>query len=264
MADSKISSLSSATTPLSGTELCVIVQSSTTVQATVQDIANLSSSTNIANSDLTVSSSGIRKLTLGGALSTDGFATRNSADTFNTFETLGDGQFAVRQDAGGNYIQYDSSKKLVHSATGGRIEQTAGLYPHTLSTAGALANGTRTAANAFTIWQNGNFVFGNNSGIQTGNGKWNILLEAGTSPTTNVANHAYMFSKDIVAGNTAMHFRSENGDEQKIYSISGWGTPTGTLTRTTFATSTVTLSELAERVAALISDLKTGHQLLKA
>jgi hypothetical protein len=36
----------------------------------------------------------------------------------------------------------------------------------------------------------------------------------------------------------------------------GWTTtPTGTLTRTTFATGSVTLPELAERVAALINDL---------
>ena len=37
----------------------------------------------------------------------------------------------------------------------------------------------------------------------------------------------------------------------------GWGAPTGTATRTTFATSTVTLALLAERVKALIDDLTT-------
>ncbi len=41
----------------------------------------------------------------------------------------------------------------------------------------------------------------------------------------------------------------------------GWGTPTGTLTRTTFATGSVTLPQLAERVAALITDLRT-HGLI--
>lgn len=44
---------------------------------------------------------------------------------------------------------------------------------------------------------------------------------------------------------------------------SGWGAPTGTATRTTFDTSTVTLSELAERVHAIIDDLTTA-KLLKA
>lgn len=41
----------------------------------------------------------------------------------------------------------------------------------------------------------------------------------------------------------------------------GWGAPTGTATRTTFATSTVTLPLLAERVKALIDDLM-GHGLI--
>jgi len=41
----------------------------------------------------------------------------------------------------------------------------------------------------------------------------------------------------------------------------GWAVPTGTATRTTFATSTVTLSELAETVKALIDDL-TAHGLI--
>lgn len=36
----------------------------------------------------------------------------------------------------------------------------------------------------------------------------------------------------------------------------GWGTPTGVLTRTAFDASTVTLSGLGERLAALITDLK--------
>jgi hypothetical protein len=43
----------------------------------------------------------------------------------------------------------------------------------------------------------------------------------------------------------------------------GWAAPTGTATRTTFATSTVTLSQLAERVKALIDDLTT-HGLIGA
>jgi hypothetical protein len=44
----------------------------------------------------------------------------------------------------------------------------------------------------------------------------------------------------------------------------GWSTATGTATRTTFATSTVTTEELAERVKALIDDLHdtAGHGLI--
>ena len=39
-----------------------------------------------------------------------------------------------------------------------------------------------------------------------------------------------------------------------------WAAPTGTATRTTFATSTVTLEQLAERVCALIQDLQRTGQ----
>lgn len=39
--------------------------------------------------------------------------------------------------------------------------------------------------------------------------------------------------------------------------ITGWGAPTGTATRTTYATGSVTLPQLAERVKALIDDLTT-------
>jgi hypothetical protein len=43
----------------------------------------------------------------------------------------------------------------------------------------------------------------------------------------------------------------------------GWAAATGTATRTTFATSTVTTAQLAERVKALIDDL-IAHGLLGA
>lgn len=44
--------------------------------------------------------------------------------------------------------------------------------------------------------------------------------------------------------------------------VTGWGTPTGTLSRATFDQSTVTLPLLAQRVAALITDLKAVHGLI--
>lgn len=52
---------------------------------------------------------------------------------------------------------------------------------------------------------------------------------------------------------------SINGVTMLAGQQTGWGTPTGTLTRTTYVTSTVTLPQLAERVAALITDLKAGN-----
>lgn len=44
----------------------------------------------------------------------------------------------------------------------------------------------------------------------------------------------------------------------------GWALPTGTLSRATFDQSTVTLAQLAQRVAALITDLYSQHGLIGA
>ena len=47
----------------------------------------------------------------------------------------------------------------------------------------------------------------------------------------------------------------------------GWSKPTGTLVRTTFVSDSVTLVELAKRVAALLGDLygdSGGHGLIGA
>lgn len=86
-----------------------------------------------------------------------------------------------------------------------------------------------------------------------------------TAPSgTIVADHAYLYVEDIAAGNAALHTMTENGDILKLYSVGGWGTPTNTFDRTTFDTTTVTLPQLASRVGALISDLKTLHGFLKA
>lgn len=54
-----------------------------------------------------------------------------------------------------------------------------------------------------------------------------------------------------------------NGVQVVTSRQTGWGAPTGTPTRTTFATGSVTLPQLAERVKALIDDL-TAHGLIGA
>jgi hypothetical protein len=53
----------------------------------------------------------------------------------------------------------------------------------------------------------------------------------------------------------------QNGDQLLTARQTGWTAPTGTLSRDTFDQSTVTLPELAKRLAALITDLTT-HGLI--
>jgi len=127
---------------------------------------------------------------------------------------------------------------------------------------GSLALG-KVAGTAMFAWS-AEKVFSISPNAYLNNGTNQLRIVNGTAPTATLTDGFSLYSADIVAGNAAPHFRTEGGNVVKLYSVGGWGTPTGTLTRTTFDTATVTLSQLAERVAALISDLKTGHQLLKA
>jgi hypothetical protein len=100
--------------------------------------------------------------------------------------------------------------------------------------------------------------------LQTASGTNTFLIQNGTAPSANRTSHHWYYSADAGTGNAAPHFRTENGDIVKLYRVAGWGLPTGTFTRTTFDTATVTTAQLAERVAALIQDLRDNHQLLKA
>lgn len=98
----------------------------------------------------------------------------------------------------------------------------------------------------------------------TGNGNRKLSYYLPTSePSSAIANTVQSFAK-TVGGTTALWHLNSSGDKYGIYPISGWGDPTGTKTRTTFDPSTVTLSELGERVAAIIDDLRNQYQVFKA
>jgi hypothetical protein len=215
-----------------------------------------------------------------GALSTDiAFRVRNSADTINLFDVQGDGVINARN----NLVVYAKAASVPLA-----VVDPTGLFSNfQISTTGEMFlrgtgtpvlrifDGTQnlrlTGGAAPELRSDVNFGFTNSAGlVHTGmntDGTWSYIKSnyfKNTATPSAFADYFALYSDDIVAGNAAPHFRTENGDVQRIYSIGGWGTPTGTLTRTTFNTTTVTLSELAERVAAMISDIKTGHQLFKA
>ena len=54
-------------------------------------------------------------------------------------------------------------------------------------------------------------------GTLQGNGKRVFSIITGTAPTTNVLDGFQQYSADIVAGNAAPHFRTENGNIIKLY-----------------------------------------------
>lgn len=82
------------------------------------------------------------------------------------------------------------------------------------------------------------FVFGTSTEVN-----WNI---AGVDYVQPNAPQAGIFTSDGATPSILAYKQA-----------TGWGTPTGTLTRTTFDPSTVTLIQLAQRVAAMIVDLET-------
>jgi hypothetical protein len=97
-----------------------------------------------------------------------------------------------------------------------------------------------------------------------------LTLAAGALTGLNVAapsaiTDAFrMYATDITAGNSAPHFKTENGDVIRLYADSGWTKMTGTPEKGTFDTATVTLAELAGKVMALEAVLFDNVGFLKA
>jgi hypothetical protein len=239
-----------------------------------------------------------------GSSSTDlALRIRDSANALNLAEFQGNGNVLFRETTNVSLCQislgtgtngFSIGNAGLGSGAGMRVISSTRLQLYTNSLAGIelqasttfsasppvwihINGGSTTTRKYFLGWgSNLHFLFENsNFGIGLGttnaiefgtSATFTFAQKTGVAPTTGLTSgDGYQqYSADIVAGNAAPHFRTENNDIVKIYSIGGWGTPTGTLTRTTFDTTTVTLAQLAERVAALISDLKTGQQLLKA
>lgn len=88
-------------------------------------------------------------------------------------------------------------------------------------------------------------------------------LELQTDDTTRVTIAAdgskATFTGDVDLANTKVY--RINNTRVVAARVTGWGAPTGTATRTTFATSTATTEQLAQRLKALIDDLTT-HGLI--
>lgn len=96
-----------------------------------------------------------------------------------------------------------------------------------------------------------NFIASGNTLALTGT---LVIANGGTGGTTAAAARA----------NLSAALLGINDDITRLIGLTGsggWGTPTGTATKTTFDTATVTLPELAERVKAII-DVLMGQGIL--
>jgi hypothetical protein len=101
-----------------------------------------------------------------------------------------------------------------------------------------------------------------------------IILETGNgfviptcSEVTLATDEAGFYVADIAAGNASIHAKTENGDIIKIYSIGGWGTPTGALDRTAlaaYAGQTVSALYVQAEIQAIDNAVKKVSQQLAA
>lgn len=172
---------------------------------------------------------------------------------------------ATTGSIGTAYI-YEAASTSV--ATGGTIALVAGLHVGDVGHATAVtqAYGIRilnTSASAA--------VYGLAIETTSGSGKW-ALYSSGSAPSAHAGK---LRVGDTTAPTEVLEVAGAvlvtTGNVYKVGSNqviaarkTGWATATGTATRTTFDTATVTLPELAERVKAMIDDLHAtaGHGLI--
>jgi len=140
--------------------------------------------------------------------------------------------------------------------TNGFVQTNGVLTFQALGGAATVSNGSllsRMAQGTYTVGDLTNVHARLDADGGSGGGSVNIFTTAA----------AFGAGLGVSGGNGALFI---NGVTTQVVGArkAGWTAATGTATRTTFATSTVTLSQLAEHVKALIDDLisGTGHGLL--
>jgi len=168
-----------------------------------------------------------------GALSTDiAFRVRNSADTANLIESRGNGHLIV---ANSNFADVFTAQNSLESfrVGGGNLNYVRTTQSGNLTFVirnGASSNALITfnaGAGNSVFWENlfgfdtttkNVTVFGG-SAIAGGNSGDSVMwVRSGTStPSASFADMFGLYSADIVAGNAAPHFRTENGSIVKLY-----------------------------------------------
>lgn len=102
------------------------------------------------------------------------------------------------------------------------------------------------------------FIDSADSGVSCdSNGDVSIISNGTAYLTVSSTGAAFTENIDLASGKVY----EINGTQVVGARVTGWAAATGTATRTTFVTSTVTLEQLAERVKALIDDL-VAHGLI--
>jgi len=119
----------------------------------------------------------------------------------------------------------------------------------------------RTGADVdrFELTKDGNITIGStlSAGTDYSGGGIGCLTQllANTNPSSSPVNAYIQYGADIVAGNTAPHFRTENGSIIKLFKSSAY-TPTNVTTDRSFDANATSIDELADVLGTLIVDLQ--------
>jgi hypothetical protein len=148
--------------------------------------------------------------------------------SINFSNYLGGGNIAVGYNFnGGNFISDAYAFGRASSAT-------------TLDLANSFSVYINRTTRSFFVNQNSNLVFRTNNTLTSGthfdaSATNTFTVHNGVAPASNIADAFQQYSKDIVAGNAAPHFRTENGAIVKVYQettgvgastlVTGLGTP---------------------------------------
>ena len=186
-----------------------------------------------------------------GALSTDiAFRVRNSADTANLVQFRGNGSHIIGDGTWGITINNTTANHLVNGNIAfvnnidirGNITHTNGVSDISFRTTQApITNGY--SLNPYYE----RFVFGSttSAGFGTGNPSRFIGIVNGTAPNGVITDSFALYSADIVAGNAAPHFRTENGNIIKLFTGAALTASDGTL-----ANAVTRIAELEARLQA--------------
>jgi hypothetical protein len=204
MANSKISALTAATTPLAGTEVLPIVQSSTTVKATIANVQAAPVSAGTANGVQYLNASKVP--TTGSALTFDGtnFATTGTASATKFIPTGG--------AATGNGMYLPAANTLAWSINGveaARLDASSNLG------LGATPSAWGTGLKTISVGAAGNSIQGGTSGN---------YFQMNQNLYFNGTNNLY------VANGYASNYQQING--QHIWSTAASGTAGNTITLT--------------------------------
>lgn len=145
----------------------------------------------------------------------------------------------------------------VSAGSGAAIDFVLETSTNNVSVTGRIVHKITAISPLDTEWN----VIGINNGLQQ---TFLTISEKGlhmpnsAGTVTVTADTAAIYVKDIVAGNAAVHVKTENGQEIKLYQVNAGSayTVTNSTTDRTYDANSTTMNELADVVATLIADLK--------